>query len=137
MNDFDETTIGPWEWDLKRLTASVNVLGRENQFSAKDRRSAVMLCVAGYRAQMQRVQSMGVLDLWDVHTVADRVDIETIERMYPRAARLWRPRTRAAAIFFALALLPGVDLGASRICRAGANVPATGDEPCDRGGTTV
>ena len=30
LNDFDETVVGPWEWDLKRLTASVNVAGREN-----------------------------------------------------------------------------------------------------------
>jgi hypothetical protein len=30
LNDFDEVTIGPWEWDLKRLVASVNVAGREN-----------------------------------------------------------------------------------------------------------
>ncbi len=93
VNDFDETTIGPWEWDLKRLTASVNVLGRENGLNAKERRAAVMLCVAGYRAQMQRVQSMGVLDLWYVHTIADHVDIDVIKRAYPRAAKLW-PKAR-------------------------------------------
>jgi uncharacterized protein (DUF2252 family) len=93
VNDFDETTIGPWEWDLKRLTASVNVLGRENGYDAKERRNAVMLCAAGYRAQMQRVQSLGVLDLWYLHTVADRIDVAAIEDAYPRAAKLW-PRAR-------------------------------------------
>ncbi len=93
VNDFDETTIGPWEWDLKRLTASVNVLGREIGLNAKERRSAVMICAAGYRAQMLRVQSMGVLDLWYLHTVADRIDIDAIARMYPRAAKLW-PKAR-------------------------------------------
>src|SRR5579862_5834756 len=93
INDFDEATIGPWEWDLKRLTASVNVIGRENGLNAKERRVAVMMCVAGYRAQMQRLESMGVLDLWYLHTVADRVDIAPIERAYPRAAKLW-PKAR-------------------------------------------
>ena len=63
INDFDEVTGGPWQWDLKRLTASVNVLGRENGLSRKERRVAVMLCAAGYRSNIQRVQSMGVLDL--------------------------------------------------------------------------
>lgn len=94
INDFDETTIGPWEWDLKRLTASVNVLGRENGLTAKERRVAVMLCAAGYRVNMQRLQSMGVLDLWFIHAVADRLPIAEIERVYPKVARLW-PKAEA------------------------------------------
>ena len=36
LNDFDEATIGPWEWDLKRLVASVNVAGRENGLATKN-----------------------------------------------------------------------------------------------------
>jgi uncharacterized protein (DUF2252 family) len=94
INDFDETTIGPWEWDLKRLTASVNVLGRENGLNKRERRVAVMLCAAGYRLQMQRVQSMGVLDLWYLHTKADRFDVAPILRAYPPAAKLW-PKAQA------------------------------------------
>ena len=39
LNDFDEATLGPWEWDLKRLVASVNVAGRENGISPKERRA--------------------------------------------------------------------------------------------------
>ena len=37
LNDFDEVTIGPWEWDLKRLVASVNVAARENGLNKKER----------------------------------------------------------------------------------------------------
>lgn len=37
LNDFDEVTIGPWEWDLKRLVASVNVAGRENGLNRRER----------------------------------------------------------------------------------------------------
>src|SRR5271170_4547377 len=56
LNDFDETVIGPWEWDLKRLTASVNVAGRENGLSARERRAAVMQAVLGYQDNMQRLE---------------------------------------------------------------------------------
>jgi uncharacterized protein (DUF2252 family) len=67
LNDFDETTIGPWEWDLKRLVASVNVAARENGFSRKERRIAVMHSVEGYRLTMSRLQGMGVLNVWYLH----------------------------------------------------------------------
>jgi uncharacterized protein (DUF2252 family) len=64
LNDFDETTIGPWEWDLKRLVASVNVAGRENGLNRRERANSVKRCVSGYRANLERLQSMGVLDIW-------------------------------------------------------------------------
>ncbi len=41
LNDFDGTVVGPWEWDLKRLTASANVAGRENGLSTREGRTAV------------------------------------------------------------------------------------------------
>src|SRR4051812_6987499 len=72
LNDFDEATIGPWEWDLKRLTASVNVAGRENGLNRAERRAAVMRCVEGYRLNLNRLQSMGVLDVWYLHAYPGR-----------------------------------------------------------------
>src|SRR4029079_14919825 len=54
INDFDEATLGPWEWDLKRLVASVNVAGRENGLNRKERRRAVVKCVAGYALNSHR-----------------------------------------------------------------------------------
>ena len=38
MNDFDETLPGPWEWDVKRLAASFAIAGRDNGYSAKERK---------------------------------------------------------------------------------------------------
>lgn len=67
LNDFDETTIGPWEWDLKRLVASVNLAARENGLSRKERRIAVMQSAEGYRLNLSRMQGMGVLDVWYLH----------------------------------------------------------------------
>jgi uncharacterized protein (DUF2252 family) len=67
LNDFDETVIGPWEWDLKRLTASVNLAARENGMNRRERDAAVHRCSVGYRTNMDRLQSMGVLDTWYLH----------------------------------------------------------------------
>lgn len=72
LNDFDETVIGPWEWDLKRLVASVNVAGRENGLNRKERRAAVLRCVEGYRWNANRLQNMGVLDTWYLHAYPGR-----------------------------------------------------------------
>jgi uncharacterized protein (DUF2252 family) len=89
INDFDEVTIGPWEWDLKRLTASVNVLGRGNGLDADERRHAVMLCVAGYRTNLRRFESMSVLDLWYLHAIADHIDITLVKAAYPAIVKAW------------------------------------------------
>jgi uncharacterized protein (DUF2252 family) len=67
LNDFDEATIGPWEWDLKRLVASVNVAGRANGLNRGKRDAAVKDCVEGYRSNICRLEKMGVLDVWYLH----------------------------------------------------------------------
>jgi uncharacterized protein (DUF2252 family) len=72
LNDFDEATIGPWEWDLKRLVASVNVAGRENGFNFKERSRAVRKAASGYRLNMTRLSTMGVLEVWSLFGYAER-----------------------------------------------------------------
>lgn len=72
LNDFDEAVIGPWEWDLKRLVASVNVAGRENGLNRKERRVAVLSCVTGYRFNVERLQGAGILDTWYLHAYPGR-----------------------------------------------------------------
>jgi len=64
VNDFDETLPGPWEWDVKRLAASLEVAGRDNQFPAKSRREAVLAAVSRYRQAMREFASMTNLDVW-------------------------------------------------------------------------
>jgi uncharacterized protein (DUF2252 family) len=88
LNDFDEVTVGPWEWDLKRLTASVNVAARENGLNRRERRTAVMECVSGYRWNIERLRNMPVLELWYEHILTNRLD--------GRAARL---DAKSAAVF--------------------------------------
>ena len=64
INDFDETLPGPWEWDVKRLAASFEVMGRHRGFSPADRRAVVMAGVAEYRAGMRQAAGKGTLGAW-------------------------------------------------------------------------
>jgi uncharacterized protein (DUF2252 family) len=72
LNDFDEAVVGPWEWDLKRLVASVNVAGRQNGLNRRERAAAVRRCVEGYRFNVRRLEQMGVLDTWYLHAYPGR-----------------------------------------------------------------
>src|SRR5437016_13467919 len=67
LNDFDETNRGPWEWDVKRLAASIAVAGRERGFSGRHRRSAVLAAVSQYRAAMRSFAGMSNLAVWHAH----------------------------------------------------------------------
>jgi uncharacterized protein (DUF2252 family) len=64
INDFDETLPGPWEWDVKRLAASLEVAARESGFPGKKRREIVAATVAGYRNAMRGFAAMTDLDVW-------------------------------------------------------------------------
>ena len=64
VNDFDETLPGPWEWDVKRLAASMEVAARSNGFSDKQRRKIVAGTVAGYRQAMRDFAGMSQLGIW-------------------------------------------------------------------------
>jgi uncharacterized protein (DUF2252 family) len=70
INDFDETLPGPWEWDVKRLAASFEVMGRDRGFSLADRRAVVMAGVAEYRDRMRQAAGMGTLGAWYDHLEA-------------------------------------------------------------------
>src|SRR3954466_15254415 len=64
LNDFDETVPGPWEWDVKRLPASIEVAGRERNFGRKQRARIVRRAVAEYREAMRRFARMNAMDVW-------------------------------------------------------------------------
>jgi len=64
VNDFDETVPAPWEWDVKRLAASLEVAARENGFGDKDRRKIVLASAKRYREVMRQLSGEGNLDVW-------------------------------------------------------------------------
>lgn len=63
LNDFDESLAGPWEWDLKRLCASVVLAGREAGQSDRSAQDAVLALVWAYREGMARFAEMKALEL--------------------------------------------------------------------------
>jgi uncharacterized protein (DUF2252 family) len=73
VNDFDETLPGPWEWDVKRLAASLEVAARGNGFGGKDRREIVAAAVARYRQAMRNFVGMTNLDVWYAHADLDEL----------------------------------------------------------------
>ncbi len=64
VNDFDETLPGPWEWDVKRLAASMEVAGRDSRLRPPDRRAAVEATVRAYRMAMVEFAGRSELGLW-------------------------------------------------------------------------
>jgi uncharacterized protein (DUF2252 family) len=73
VNDFDETLPGPWEWDVKRLATSFEILGRELGFSKSERRCVVKACVRQYRRRMLRSARMSTLEAWYAHLEVERL----------------------------------------------------------------
>jgi len=67
INDFDETLPGPFEWDVKRLAASLAVAGRDNGFSRKDRRRVVLAGAESYRTAMRTFAQQHFIDVWYAH----------------------------------------------------------------------
>ena len=88
INDFDETLPAPWEWDVKRLAASLEIAGRDNGFSTKERREIVVAAVAEYRRAMREFADRTVLEVWYAH--ADMAAVQA--RFDPQLDRERRKR---------------------------------------------
>jgi uncharacterized protein (DUF2252 family) len=73
INDFDETLPGPWEWDIKRLAASLEVAGRDRGFAPADRRAIVLAAASEYRLRMGEAAGMRTLEAWYAHLNVDQV----------------------------------------------------------------
>ena len=80
VNDFDETLPGPWEWDVKRLAASLAVAGRENGFTTAERRKILLTSTREYRTGITRFAGMPNMAVWYAH-----LDIEVLlEQLRPQ-----------------------------------------------------
>jgi len=73
INDFDEVSFAPWEWDVKRLVASFVIAGQSNGFDAADCREAGWLAAQGYRQRMAEYAEMPTLQVWN-----DMFDLEKV-----------------------------------------------------------
>lgn len=78
LDDFDETHRGPWEWDVKRLAASLAIAARDRRLSAASADSLVLAGVGGYRAKMRELAGLSDLDTWYA-----RIDVVDLVRTVP------------------------------------------------------
>ena len=77
LNDFDETLPGPWEWDLKRLAASMLIAAQSNEFRRRDQQRAVLAAVRSYRLAMRAFAGLSNFEVW-----YSRFEIESVLRRY-------------------------------------------------------
>jgi uncharacterized protein (DUF2252 family) len=99
INDFDETLPGPWEWDVKRLAASMEVAGRDNGFPGKKRRQIVSSTVGRYREAMRAFAGMSDLDVWYARTDMEELRAQFEDQLRARQRKavdkgLSKARTR-------------------------------------------
>jgi uncharacterized protein (DUF2252 family) len=88
LNDFDEVSFAPWEWDVKRLVASFVVAGRSNGFVRADCQEAAWLAAQGYRQRMWEYTEMPVLqawsDLFDFDSILASMQDKEMKRFYTK-----------------------------------------------------
>jgi uncharacterized protein (DUF2252 family) len=118
LNDFDETLPGPWEWDVKRLAASMLIAAQSNEFRKRDQRRVVLDCVAGYRSTMASFATMGNLAVWYARFEIETVLAKYADQFKPRdvkGARKTLAKARTKDSMSALAKLTHVVDGELRI----------------------
>ena len=118
LNDFDETLPGPFEWDVKRLVASMAVAGRENGLTAGKRRRVAVATAAAYRTAMREFAAMSILNVWyarfDVEDALAELKSDLPKKAVRRTkAQIAKARTRDSTQ--ALAKLTTVTDGRRRI----------------------
>lgn len=93
VNDFDETLMAPWEWDVKRLTTSFILAGRDLQLSDRDSSEAALAAVQAYRLAIAHFSQMRTLDVWYA-----RLDAKVLIKHAPDEAtrRHWEKMTTRA-----------------------------------------
>jgi len=93
INDFDETLPAPWEWDVKRLAASVVLASRELGMGERRCAETARCAVENYREHMREYAEMRALEVWYSH-----LDAETLIEKAPTAAsnKRWRQVEKAA-----------------------------------------
>jgi uncharacterized protein (DUF2252 family) len=93
LNDFDETLPGPFEWDVKRIAASIVVAAQNANLTRKDAKKAVQMAMRIYRKQINDYARRSYLDTWYSRVEAD-VFLEMVEKKHRKAASTQLARVR-------------------------------------------
>jgi uncharacterized protein (DUF2252 family) len=99
LNDFDETLAGPWEWDLKRLAASIMISAGDSGYAVKDQDQVVLDAVESYRTAMAGFAAMSNLEVWYARAEIEPLLKEFGSQLTPKIAKrtgkgLAKARTR-------------------------------------------
>jgi uncharacterized protein (DUF2252 family) len=110
INDFDETAPGPWEWDVKRLAVSLEVIAREHELQRKNRTRIVESSVRAYRNAMREFAGQSMLEVWYAHL--------DLDDLLPRFRGLLNPK-RTPAVWRAVASARAHDShqAVAKLCR--------------------
>ncbi|WP_326834622.1 DUF2252 domain-containing protein [Amycolatopsis rhabdoformis] len=98
INDFDETLPGPWEWDVKRLAASLEIAGRHNGFTPRQCRGVVIGTVEQYRTAMRGFTDRTALDVWYAHADVEQVKALYADRLRGNRRRRMLEKNMASAV---------------------------------------
>lgn len=97
LNDFDETLVAPWEWDVKRLVISVIVAGRDIGLGDQQCYDAGLAAVRAYRLSMAEYGQMDTLAVWyarlDAHTLVEHAPDEETRQYWEQMANKAFTRT--------------------------------------------
>ena len=115
LNDFDETLPGPWEWDVKRLLASLAVAARGNGFDAAACEQVVRAGAEGYRFRMLALAEMRELDLWYAETCVDDALIASVDSTFGHQIRHTAAKAKSRNQLQALAQLTRLVDGQRRV----------------------
>lgn len=88
INDFDETLPAPWEWDVKRLLTSVEICGRNRQFTKEQRDTTVLTAASVYRHAMLSFSDRGTLDVWYDHLDIDSALMNHADQLSDRVQKM-------------------------------------------------
>jgi uncharacterized protein (DUF2252 family) len=88
INDFDEVSLAPWEWDVKRLAASFVIAAASNGFDPADGKEAAWLAAQGYRQRMAEYAGMSTLEMWndsfDFNLIIESMIDKDMRRFYTK-----------------------------------------------------
>ena len=102
VNDFDETQVGPWEWDIKRLAASLVVAARTAGLADGDGMTAAQGCTAEYRTEIMKMAQLSAFEVWhsqlDVETIIADVSAKAARSLARQSVAKARQRTSLQAL---------------------------------------
>ncbi|CAM3868338.1 MULTISPECIES: DUF2252 domain-containing protein [Tsukamurella] len=105
VNDFDEAAFAPWEWDVKRLAASIMIAARDNSYTDAQGTEAVVKAVGAYRTRLRELMQMGAVDRYFVSVDVDTLTAaatesgdQSLKDLIEQTAKKARKRTSARMV---------------------------------------